>query len=165
MTLPGIASPASTPASFGYALTCAGGVAFASALGMLLGFGRRSGTLWRPLNAAAHTVLGSRAEGVWGFQPDVTLMGGAVVLVVSLVAGLAAAGLSTVFRSTLSGAVSALGVATAGYLVHVHIVAHTPGGLAALLGVGELRALYVVVAIALFAGMRYAFPPDVGVPR
>ena len=130
-------------------------------LGMLLGFGRRYGTPWRPLNAAAHTVLGMRADDVWGFKSDVTLVGGAVVLVVSAVAGVVIVELTSSHR-TLHSALAAFGVALAGYLAHVHIVARTPGGLAALLTLGELRALYATGAIALLAGMRYAFSPSAG---
>ena len=57
------------------------------------------------------------------------------------------------------------GIGLVAYLVHVHIVARTPGGLAALLTIGELRALYAVVAVALFIGMRYAFSSDAGTTR
>ena len=135
----------------------------ASSLGILLGVGRRSGTAWRALNAAAHVVLGSRADDVWGFQPDVTLVGCAVVLAVSAMAGVAIAELTstrrTIFRTMATGAVVLLG-----YLVHVHIVARTPGGLAALLTLGELRVLYGGGAIAAVAGMRYAFLPVVREP-
>lgn len=138
-----------------------GAVAAASTFGMLLGLGRRYSTLWRPLNAAAHTILGARADGVWGFQSDVTPMGGAVVLVVSAVAGVVIAQLTS-SRRTFHSALAAFGVALAGYLAHVHIVARTPGGLAALLTQGELRALYATGAIALLAGMRYAFLPSAG---
>ena len=133
----------------------------ATAVGMLLGLGRRHGTIWQPLNASAHAVIGERAEGVLGFQSDVTLVGVAVVLVVSAVAAGVTAGLLS-SRRTLHRAIAAFGVALAGYLVHLHIVARTSGGLAALLEVGEMRALYVAAAIALFAGMRYAFFDDAG---
>ena len=128
---------------------------------MLFGLGRRYSTLWRPLNAAAHTVLGARADGVWGYQPDVTPVGCAVVLVVSVVAGFVIALFASSGR-TLHRAMATFGIALIGYLVHVHIVARTPGGLAALLSVGELRAVYVAVAIALFVGMRYAFSSRAG---
>ena len=131
---------------------------------MLLGLGRRYSTLWRPLNAAAHTVLGTRADGVWGYQADVTLTGVGVVLVMSALTGVVIAELTSSGR-TLLRAIVVAGLALAGYLVHVHIVARTPGGLAALLTLGELRALYTTVAFALVAGMRYAFPPVAGVPR
>ena len=140
------------------------GIAAAIILGMLLGLGRRYSTLWRPLNAAAHTVLGSRADGVWGFQLDVTLTGCGVVLVMSAMAGVVIAELTSSGR-TLHRAIVGAGMALIGYLVHVHIVARTPGGLAALLTLGELRALYSAVAFALVAGMRYAFPPVAGAPR
>lgn len=140
-----------------------GSVAAAGSLGMLLGMGRRHSTLWRPLNTAAHTVLGIRADDVWGFQPDVTLMGCAVVLVVSAMAGVVIAELTSSHR-TFHSALAAFGVALAGYLAHVHIVARSSGGLVALLTLGELRALYGAGAIALLAGMRYAFSPPAGAP-
>jgi hypothetical protein len=136
----------------------------ATVLGMLLGLGRRYSTLWRPLNAAAHTMLGERADNVWGYQSDVTPVGVAVVLVVSAMAGFLIAELTS-SRRTLHRAMTAFGMALVGYLVHVHIVARTPGGLAALLSVGELRALYTAVAIVLIAGMRYAFFADAKVPQ
>ncbi len=142
----------------------AAGITAATLIGMLLGLGRRYSTLWRPLNAAAHTVLGTRADGVWGFQVDVTLTGVAVVLVMSAMTGVVIAELTSSGR-TLYRVIVALGLALIGYLVHVHIVARTPGGLAALLTLGELRALYAAVAFALVAGMRYAFPPLAGAPR
>jgi hypothetical protein len=134
----------------------AGAIAAAALLGILLGFGRREGTLWRPLNAAAHTVLGGHADGVWGYQTDVTPVGVAVVIVVSLVAGLLVARLVSPHRFSRLVAAAA-GVSLTGYLFHLHVVARTPGGLAALLSVGQLRALYLALGIALLAGMRFAF--------
>jgi hypothetical protein len=142
----------------------AGGITAATIIGMLLGLGRRYSTLWRPLNAAAHTLVGARADGVFEFQPDVTLVGGAVVLVMSAMTGVVVAELTS-SRRTPHRAIVVFGMAIVGYLVHVHIVARTPGGLAALLTLGELRALYAAVAFALVAGMRYAFPPLAGAPR
>ncbi|MEP6733811.1 MAG: hypothetical protein ABJE10_24405 [bacterium] len=136
----------------------------ATVFGMLFGLGRRYSTVWRPLNAAAFSVLGARADGVWGFERDVTFVGVAVVLVVSVVTGFVVAALSSSGR-TSHRAMATFGMAFTGYLAHVHIVARTPGGLAALLSTGELRALYVAVAIALFVGMRYAFFPEIGEPR
>ena len=141
----------------------AGGLLTASSLGVLLGIGRRSGTPWRAVNAAAHVVIGSRADDVWGFQFNVTLAGCAVVLVVSAMAGVAIAELTstrrTIFRTVATGV-----VVLVGYLVHVHIVARTSGGLAALLTLGELRVLYGGGVIAAVAGMRYAFLPVAGKP-
>lgn len=128
----------------------------AAILGMLLGMGRRSGTVWRPVNAVGHTLLGTRADDVWGFQPDVTLTGVGVVFCMSVVAGLITASLATSRRSLL-GYAAAGGVALLGYLLHLHLIARTPGGLASLLSVGELRALYVVAAFTLAIGMRFAF--------
>lgn len=143
-------SPRAVPAS---SLTAA------AVLGMLVGLGRRHYTMWQPLNATAHPIIGDRADNVLGFQANVTLPGVAVVLVVSVMAGVIATALTS-SRRTLHCAMTAFGVALAGYVVHLNIVARTPGGLATLLQVGELRAVYAAGAIALFAGMRYALPLD-----
>jgi hypothetical protein len=123
---------------------------------LLIGLGRRAGTVWRPINAAAYTVLGARADGVWEFDPGVTPIGVAVVLVVSVAAGIVVARMASTFRRMHVGLV-AIGVSLAGYLLHLHVVARTPGGLAALLTIGEMRAVYVTLALSLVAGMRIAF--------
>ncbi|MEO5817646.1 MAG: hypothetical protein ABIT20_20425 [Gemmatimonadaceae bacterium] len=158
-----VASPPRSVTRITLALA-ASGITAATIIGMLLGLGRRYSTLWRPLNAAAHTVLGARADGVWGYESDVTPVGGAVVLVMSVMMGFIIALLASSGR-TLHRAMSTFGIALLAYLAHVHIVARTPGGLAAFLSVGELRALYVAVAIAVFVGMRYAFSSSAGTTR
>ncbi len=132
-------------------------------LGLLFGIGRRSGRPWQALNAAAFTLLRGQSDGVMDFTSDVTLAGVAVVLVMSAVAAVVTARLIS-SRRTFHCAMAASGVALAGYLAHVHLVARSPGGLAALLAVGELRALYLTAAIALFVGMRYAFSSAEGSP-
>jgi hypothetical protein len=133
-----------------------GTIAGAAVLGLLMGIGRRAGTAWRPINAAAYGVLGAQADGVWSYHESVTPMGGLVVLVMSAVAGIVTARIAPTFR-TLHVATAAAGVALIGYLLHLHVVARTPGGLADLLTVGELRALYLTLGVALVAGMRFAF--------
>jgi hypothetical protein len=137
-----------------------GTIAGAAVLGLLMGIGRRTGTIWRPVNAAAHGVLGAQADGVWSYHGSVTPMGGVVVLVMSIVAGIVTARIAPSFR-TLHVAMAAGGVAVVGYLLHLHVVARTPGGLADLLTVGELRALYLTLGVALVAGMRFAFSTGV----
>ena len=136
----------------------AGLVAAAAVTGLLVGVGRRAGTALRPLNATAHTLLGTRADGVWGFDPIVTVVGVVVVLVVSALAGMVVARLSPSFR-TFRVVLAAAGVALVGYFLHLHVAARVDGGLSALLSVGELRALYVTAASALVLGMRFAFLP------
>jgi hypothetical protein len=136
----------------------AGTVAAAAVVGLLIGLGHRAGTTWRPINAAAHTVLGTRADGVWDFDFGVTAAGVAVVLVVSVAGGLTVARIAASFR-TMQVVLAAAGVSLMGYLLHLHVAARTPGGLAALLAIGELRALYVTLAVSLVAGMRFAFLP------
>lgn len=136
----------------------AGVIAAAAVVGLLVGMGRRSGTAWRPVNAAAHGILGAQADGVWSYHGSVTPTGGLVVLVMCVMAGFVVARIAPTFR-TLHVAVTAAGVALVGYLLHVHVVSRVPGGLAALLTVGELRGLYVTLGLALVAGMRFAFSP------
>jgi len=142
----------------------AGLVAAAAVTGLLVGVGRRAGTALRPLNATAYTVLGARADGVWGFDPIVTAVGVVVVLAVGALAGIVVARLSPSFR-TLRVALAAAGVALLGYLLHLHVAARVDGGLSALLSVGELRALYLTAASALVLGMRFAFSPVTGTDR
>jgi hypothetical protein len=137
-----------------------GAIASAAVLGLLIGIGRRAGTAWRPINAAAYGVLGAQADGVWSYHGSVTPMGGLVVLVMSGVAGIATARIAPTFR-TLHVAVASAGVALIGYLLHLHVIARTPGGLSDLLTVGELRAVYLTLGVALVAGMRFAFSPRV----
>jgi multisubunit Na+/H+ antiporter MnhB subunit len=64
-----------------------GMVAAASLIGLLLGMGRRTGTAFRPLNATAHMLLGTRADDVWGFNSVVTIVGVLVVLALSAMTG------------------------------------------------------------------------------
>ena len=133
-----------------------GAVGAAAVLGLLVGFGRRTGTVWRPINAAAHAVLGARADDVWSYNGSVTPTGGLVVLAMCMVAGFVVARIASPFR-TMHVVAAAAGVVIASYLLHLHVVARTPGGLAALLSVGELRGLYLTLGFALVAGMRFAF--------
>ena len=134
----------------------AGVIAAAALAGLLVGIGRRAGTALRPLNATAHVVLGTRADDVWGFHGVVTIVGCLVVLAMSVVAGIVAARLAPSHR-TYRVLVAAAGVALVGYLLHLYVAARTSGGLSALLSIGELRALYVTLAVALALGMRLAF--------
>ena len=152
-----------TPSAFARGLG-AGLVAAAAVTGLLIGIGRRAGTALRPLNATAYSLLGTRADGVWGFDPIVTVVGVVVVLVVSALAGMIVARLSPSFR-TFRVVLAAAGVALVGYLLHLHVAARAVGGLSALLSVGELRALYVVAASALVLGMRFAFSPGTSAGR
>lgn len=139
----------------------AGLVSFAAVTGLLLGIGRRAGTPWRPLNAAAHLVIGARADGVWNFQSGVTPMGCLVVLVLSMMAGIVAACVTASRRAPYI-MLAATGVAIVGYFFHLHLAARTSGGLAALLSVGELRALYLTLALALAVGIRLALVSNEG---
>ena len=155
-------APSSVPSTLQRGIA-AGLVAAAAIIGLLIGIGRRAGTAFRPLNATAYAVIGTRADGVWGFG-HVTIIGVLVVLALSAVAGILAARLSPSPR-TLRELVVAAGVALFGYFVHVHVAARIDGGLSALLSLGELRALYTTLASALVLGMRLAFSQSASARR
>jgi hypothetical protein len=155
-------APLSAPSTLQRGIA-AGLVAAAAILGLLIGIGRRAGTAFRPLNATAYTVIGTRADGVWGFG-HVTIIGVLVVLALSAVAGILVARLSPSQR-TLREIAAAAGVALIGYILHAHVVARIDGGLSALLSLGELRALYIAMASALVLGMRLAFSQSAGTRR
>ena len=145
----------------------AGLVAAAAIMGLLIGIGRRAGTAFRPLNATAYAVIGTRADGVWGFVwsvGHVTIIGVLVVLALSVVAGILVAWLSPSQRM-LREIAAAAAVAVVGYFVHVHLAARIDGGLSALLSIGELRALYITLACALVVGMRLAFSQSASARR
>ena len=142
----------------------AGLVAAAAVTGLLLGMGRRAGTAFRPLNATAAALIGTRADNVWGFDAIVTITGVVVVLALSTLAGTIVARLAPSFR-TLRTLLAAAGVAIVGYLLHVHVAARKDVGLSALLSVGELRALYVTLATALVLGIRFAFSSGTSASR
>jgi hypothetical protein len=155
-------APSSVPSTLQRGIA-AGLVAAAAIIGLLIGIGRRAGTAFRPLNATAYAVIGTRADGVWGFG-HVTIIGVLVVLALSAVAGILVAWLSPSQR-TLRELVAAAGVALLGYFVHVHLAARIDGGLSALLSLGELRALYITLASALVLGMRLAFSQSASARR
>lgn len=156
----GVIEPRSSPArvtSLAQRGFVSGAVAGAAVLGFLIGAGRRSGTAFRPINAAAHTVLGAQADGVWSYHGSVTPMGGLVVLAMSMVVGFVVARITRSFR-TLPVVAAAAGVSLVSYFAHVHVAARVPGGLVAQLSSGELRGMYLTLGFALVAGMRFAFP-------
>jgi hypothetical protein len=62
-------------------------IAAAGTTGAVVGIGLREGVPWRPFNALASSVLGARADGVWGFDPGVTLAGLALQLAAVLIVG------------------------------------------------------------------------------
>jgi hypothetical protein len=76
-----------------------------------------------------------------------------------MMAGFVVARIASPFR-TMHVVAAAAGVALVSYFLHLHVVAKIPGGLAALLTVGELRGLYLTLGLALVAGMRFAFSPS-----
>lgn len=134
----------------------AGIVAAAATLGVLVGFGAAHGAWLQPVNAVAHLVVGSRAFLIDDFAPVVTLLG-LLVHVASIV-------LWAVVFSLLAGRLRGwrLGAAAAAFAGAAYVVDQrlTPARLApgferSLSGL-ETAAIYVVFAVALGLGVRFA---------
>ena len=118
-----------------------------------MGFGHARGATLQPLNAVAHMFAGSRAFMTTGFQPAIT--GGALVLhfLSTIIWGV----LLAYVAAPLTGwarAVAPLSVGILAYLVDRFVA---PNGLRPgfeqLLSSGETTFIYVVLAVALAAGL------------
>jgi hypothetical protein len=128
-------------------------IAGAATAGALMGFGHARGATLQPLNAVAHMFAGSRAFMTTGFQPAIT--GGALVLhfLSTIIWGV----LLAYVAAPLTGwarAVAPLSVGILAYLVDRFVA---PNGLRPgfeqLLSSGETTFIYVVLAVALAAGL------------
>ena len=118
-----------------------------------MGFGHARGATLQPPNAVAHMFAGSRAFMTTGFQPAIT--GGALVLhfLSTIIWGV----LLAYVAAPLTGwarAVAPLSVGILAYLVDRFVA---PNGLRPgfeqLLSSGETTFIYVVLAVALAAGL------------
>lgn len=137
----------------------AGIVAWAATLGVLVGFGRSRGASLQPLNAIAHVFFGTRALLMQGFDWAVTPS----ALLLHLVALTAWGVLFALLAGRLRG-LRLLGAAVAYALVlwfvnRVALPSVLSVGLAQLLSPWELGAFYLVLALALAAGIRLGAPP------
>ena len=130
-----------------------GVIAGAATAGALLGFGHARGATLQPLNAVAHMFAGSRAFMTTGFQPAIT--GGALALhfISTIIWGV----LLAYVAAPLTGwarAIAPLSVGIVAYLVDRFVA---PNGLRPgfeqLLSSGETTFIYVVLAVALAAGL------------
>ncbi|MEP6690737.1 MAG: hypothetical protein ABJD07_06235 [Gemmatimonadaceae bacterium] len=132
----------------------AGAVAAAATGGALIGFGRARGSAFRPLNAIAHAVLGSRAFLFDAFDPLVTTLGVVVHLVSLLLWGLLFAALVQRLRGWALAAAGLL-FAWAAYAIDYGLVPERlrPGFETALLP-REIGVVYVVLALSLAAGVK-----------
>jgi len=128
-------------------------IAGAATAGSLLGFGYARGATLQPLNAVAHMYAGSRAFMTTGFQPAIT--GGALVIhfLSTIVWGILAAYIAAPLRAR-GRFLAPFGVGVVAYLVDRFVA---PNGLRPgfeeLLSSGETTFIYVVLAVALAAGL------------
>jgi hypothetical protein len=130
-------------------------IATAGTTGAVAGIGLRDGVPSRPFNALASLVLGERAEGVWGFDPGVTLTGLALQFVAVLVVG---------FLFAFAAPFRAFGLLLAAVVVSIAAYAVTrlaaPFLLQPALSIGltpaQLGLVCVVLAVSLAAGTRLA---------
>jgi hypothetical protein len=138
----------------------AGVLAAAATAGTLIAIGRRVGTGARPFNIIASHALGSRAAEVFGFVPAITLTG--VALHVGLTTVLGIVSLATV-RLRLSPAwLTAGALSLVCCLVSIGVARRGGLSLAALFPAGDLLVYYLVLAVALVAGIRFALPRPTG---
>jgi hypothetical protein len=136
--------------------TAAGFLAAAATTGALIAIGRRTGTGARPFNIIASHALGSRAADAFGFVPLVTLTGVALHLALTTLLGIICLG---IVRSRLSPAwLTAAGLSLLCGLVSVGMARRGGMSLAALLSAGDLLLYYLVLAVSLVAGIRFALP-------
>src|SRR6478672_7553619 len=130
-----------------------GVIAGAATAGALMGFGHARGATLQPLNAIAHMFAGSRAFMTTGFQPAIT--GGALVIhfLSTIVWGILAVYVAAPL-SARGRVLAPLGVGVVAYLVDRFVA---PNGLRPgfeeLLSSGETTFIYVVLAVALAAGL------------
>jgi len=146
--------PTSTRAGLALGLLAASATA-----GALVGFGHRLGIPSRPFNAIARLLLGSRAEGVWGFAPLVTLTGVALHVTTMLVWGVVYVRLAAAHRGGARIAI-AVGVAAMALLVELLVVERVlHAGVSGVLSPMQVVVVHAVLAVALAVGMRFALPP------
>lgn len=137
-----------------------GTLAASATAGALIGFGLRQGTPLRPFNAVARLVLGARAEGVWGFDPLVTLTGVALHVTVMLAWGLLCVRLAG-GRRGLARAAFGVAVALLALAVDLFVVERLLGaGVSGVLSTLQVIVVHVLLALALVVGMRLALSPS-----
>lgn len=128
-------------------------IAAAATTGMLLGFGRAHGAMFRPLNAVAHVAIGSRALFFDRLYPSVTLLGLALLIAALLVWGI----LFAVIASTVRGLrllIVATGFTLLVYFVNAGLLPpRLRPGFELTLSAAELAAVYIVLAVSFAAAL------------
>ena len=135
----------------------AGALAAASTSGALIALGKRTGTVARPFNVIASHLLGPGAADSFVFVPRITLIGIAVHLVLTTLLGI-------LILEIVKRRLSSLWVATAGIsllcgLVSIGVARRGAPSLAQLFSLGDLVVYFVVLALSLAVGTRFALRP------
>lgn len=139
-----------------------GVTAAAAVTGVLLGLGRAHGAAFRPLNAAAHVFIGSRALYFERFNFPVTLLGLLLLVVALLVWGTLFALVAGRARGTRLFLI-ATGFALLIYIVNTGLLpARIRPGFELTLSAAELAAVYVALALALAGALVLSRDIDAG---
>jgi hypothetical protein len=140
-----------------------GVLAATATAGALIAIGMRTTTAARPFNTIASHLLGGSRADVWGFVPEVTIVGIVSHLTMTTMLGIVVA---TVVRRRLAPLwAAALAATLLSALVSIGVARRGGTSLAQLLPLGDLLLFYVTLAASLVVGMRFAFPPAAIDPR
>jgi hypothetical protein len=131
-------------------------LAAASTSGALIALGKRTGTVVRPFNVIASHLLGPRAADSFGFVSRITLPGVAVHVVVTTLLGVVI--LAIVRRRLAPVWVASAAGSMLCCLVSIGIARRGSPSLAQLFSVGDLAVYFVVLALSLAVGIRFALP-------
>lgn len=133
-----------------------GVVTAAAVTGVLLGLGRAHGATFRPVNAVAHVVIGSRALFFDRFYPSVTLLGVVILVVAMLVWGVIFALVATRARG---GKLVLLAVALTLFIYLMNAGVLPPRlrpGFELMLSTAELAAVYIATALSLACALTWS---------
>ena len=134
----------------------AGLLAAASTSGALVALGRRAATAARPFNIIASHLLGFRAADAYGFVPRITLTGVALHVVATTLLGVVILRIVRQQRAPIW--LASVGVSLLWCLVSIGIARRGSPSVAQLFAVGDLAVYFVVLALSLAIGIRFALP-------
>ena len=134
----------------------AGILAAASTGGALIALGKRTGTAVRPFNIIASHLLGAPAGDAFGFVPRITLTGVALHVVFTTLLGVLI--LEIVKRRLAPAWLAGAGVSLFCCLVSIGLARRGDPSLAQLFSLGDLTVYFLVLAVSLVVGMRFARP-------
>ena len=131
-------------------------VAASATTGTLIAVGKRASTVARPFNVVASHLLGPRAADSFGFVPRITLTGVAIHLGLTTALGIVILVLVRTRRSSLW--LTSAGASLMCGLVSVGLARRGIPSLAQLFPLGDLLVYYLVLALSLVVGIRFALP-------